>query len=115
MAIFAKGIPRPAALLLAVAAFVIIPPEILARGPGLCLWRQWFHLAACPGCGSTRALAAFFHGRFAQALAFNRNVAITAPLIVALLGSDVVRLVRHTRRPRSLARAGAENPVETLK
>src|ERR1051326_2148859 len=98
MAIFSKGVPRAMVLLAGIAAFSIIPPDALARGPDLCLLHRLFHVAACPGCGSTRALAAFFHGRFAQAVAFNRNVIITGPLLVCLLGLDIGRLLRPARR-----------------
>jgi hypothetical protein len=97
MAIFAKGLPRPVVLSAAVAAFCLIPTKLLARGPSLCVWRYIFHIGGCPGCGSTRALAAFFHGRFAQAIAFNRNVVVTGPLILALLSSDLIRLARQVR------------------
>ena len=62
MAIFSKGISRLLVLSVAVAAFIMVPPEVLARGPDVCLWKHLFHLAACPACGSTGALAAFFHG-----------------------------------------------------
>ncbi len=95
MAIFAKGIPRWAVVAAAVGAFVLVPPERFARGPDLCMWRYLFHVAACPACGSTRALAAFFHGRFAAALAFNRNVLVTAPVLLALLAEDVAHLLRR--------------------
>ncbi len=84
MPIFAKG----------------VPPERFAQGPDLCLWRHFFHLAACPACGSIRALAAFFHGRLTAALAFNRNAVVTAPVLLALLAEDVVHLLRRTRLPR---------------
>jgi hypothetical protein len=93
MAVFSKGIPRWMVLSLALAAFVVIPPEVLARGPDLCLWKHLFHLAACPACGSTRALAAFFHGHLAQALAYNRNVMVTGPLFLGLLAQDAARLL----------------------
>lgn len=95
MAQFATRIPRLFALALALAGFCLVSPETLARGPDLCLWRHLFHLAACPACGGTRALAAFFHGQFAAAFAFNRNVVVTAPLLLMLLAEDVWRrLVR---------------------
>jgi len=97
MAIFAKGLPRWPLLVAALGAFVLVPPERFSQGPDLCLWRHLFHLVACPACGSTRALAAFFHGRFAAALAFNRNVVVTAPVLVALLAHDVVHLLRTSR------------------
>ena len=78
----------------AVAGFSLIPPALLARGPDLCLWKHLFHLAACPACGSTRALAAFFHGQFAQALAFNLNVVVTAPTLLVLLALDTLRALK---------------------
>ena len=95
MAIFSQRLSRVAALLLALAVFCLLPPESLARGPNVCLWRHLFHLAACPACGSTRALAAFFHGRFATAWAFNRNVVATAPVLLALVAEDLVYFLRR--------------------
>ncbi len=86
---------KPFVLGMAGLAFCLLSPESLARGPDLCLWRHLFHLTACPACGSTRALAAFFHGRFAEALAFNRNVLATAPLLLSLLGLDLYHLARR--------------------
>jgi hypothetical protein len=80
-------------LSLALAVFVAIPPEMLARGPDICLWKHLFRLAACPACGSTRALAAFFHGHLAQALAYNRNVVVTGPLLLVLWAQDAARLL----------------------
>ena len=77
-------------LSLALAVFVAVPPEMLARGPDICLWKHLFRLAACPACGSTRALAAFFHGHLAQALTYNRNVMVTGPLLIGLLLHDVI-------------------------
>ncbi len=93
MAGFSKGIARWMVLSLALAVFVAIPPEMLARGPDICLWKHLFRLAACPACGSTRALAAFFHGHLAQALAYNRNVMVTGPLLLILLAQDAARLL----------------------
>jgi hypothetical protein len=76
-------------LSLGLAVLVTVPPQVLARGPDICLWKHLFHLAACPACGSTRALAAFFHGHLAEALAYNRNVLVTGPLMIGLLIHDV--------------------------
>jgi len=95
MPVFSKGIPRWVVLSLALAIFTTVPPEVFAHGPDICLWRHLFHLAACPACGSTRALAAFFHGHLALALAYNRNVVVTAPLSIGLLAQDLVRLLRR--------------------
>jgi len=75
-------------LALALVFLVAVPPEVLARGPDICLWKHLFGLTACPACGSTRALAAFFHGHLSQALAYNRNVVVTGPLLIGLLLQD---------------------------
>ena len=77
-----------------IAGFSVLSPEVLSRGPDLCLWRHLLHLAACPACGSTRALAAFFHGRYRDALAYNRNVLATAPLLVMLAAKDALTIMR---------------------
>ncbi len=103
MQTFAKGMPRWVVLLGALAAFCLVPPETLAKGPNLCVWRHLFNLSACPACGSTRALAAFFHGRIADALAFNCNVLVTAPCLLGMLALDALdalRKVRGTLRAR---------------
>lgn len=88
-------------LSVALAAFVALPPEMLARGPDLCLWKHLFHIAACPACGSTRALVALFHGHVTQALAYNRNVLVTGPLLVGLLIQDLVRGLSRLRKNSS--------------
>lgn len=90
MAVFSKGIPRWVALSFSLAFFMTVPPQVLAHGPELCVWKHLFHIAACPACGSARALAAFFHGHLAQALAYNRNVMVTGPLLIGLLASDLI-------------------------
>jgi hypothetical protein len=81
-------------LSLALAVFVMVPPQKLAQGPDICLWKHLFRLAACPGCGSTRALSAFFHGHLGQALAYNRNVLVTGPLLIGLLLHDVLSVLK---------------------
>ena len=103
MPIFANGLPRWPVLVVALGAFLLLPPERFAQGPDLCLWRHLFRLAACPACGSTRALAAFFHGHFAAALAFNRNVLITGPGLVLLMILDALSALRSLGSFRTLA------------
>jgi hypothetical protein len=41
------------------------------------------------------ALAAFFHGRFGDALVYNRNVLVTAPMLVLLAAKDAFYLVMN--------------------
>ncbi len=83
------------ALTLALVAFMALPPEALARGPDVCVWKHLFGLSACPACGSTRALAAFFHGHLSQALAYNRNVIVTGPILIGLLASDIISGIKR--------------------
>ena len=94
MALFCRGVPRLLAVAIVVAGLCLLPPEALSRGPDLYLWRALFHLGSCPACGSLHALAAFFHGRFGDALAYNRNVLITGPGLVAVALEDAYGLVR---------------------
>lgn len=95
MSLFSNGVPRWVVLSVALAVFVLVPPGVLGHGPDICVWKYLFHLTACPACGSTRALAAFFHGHFTQALAYNRNVLVTGPLLMILLVQDVARLLQQ--------------------
>jgi hypothetical protein len=108
MICFTKCDARLLALTITVAGFALVSPKALTWGPDLCLWRHLFGFAACPACGSTRALAAFFHGNFAQALAFNRNVVVTAPLLVGLLLDDLRRAVRRAVEGRRTEHKKAE-------
>ena len=106
MALFCRGVPRLLAVAVVVTAFCLLSPDALSRGPNLCLWRHLFHLSACPACGSLHALAAFFHGRFGEALAFNHNVLVTGPGLVALSVKDACGLVRKSfhRRGQAVSR-----------
>jgi hypothetical protein len=94
MALFSRRVLRLLVLGVVLTGFCVLPPEAISRGPDLCLWRHLLHFAACPACGSTRALAAFFHGRFGDALAYNRNVLVTAPLLVMLAAKDALTVIR---------------------
>ena len=94
MALFCRGVPRLLAVAVVLAGFCLLPPEALSRGPNFCLWRILLHLRACPACGSMHALAAFFHGRLGDALAYNRNVLVTAPGLIALAVKDASSVIR---------------------
>ena len=90
-------IVRAALVLLALVAFCLIPLDGWMRAPDLCLWWRIFHLAACPACGSTRALVSFFHGEWSAAWKYNANVIVTAPGLVALAVSYNFALWRRIR------------------
>jgi hypothetical protein len=55
-------------------------PENLNQLPRLCLWSRLFR-QPCPACGTLHALCALLHGDLSQALGFNRNVVVLAPLL----------------------------------
>ena len=80
----------------ALALFTIMPPQWVERLPSVCINHHLF--GWCPGCGSLRALVRLFHGDVAGAARFNVNVLFTAPLLVGLLVSGVVRSISRRRR-----------------
>lgn len=69
------GIPGGLALL------ALTSPGNLDQLPRLCLWSHLFH-QSCPACGTLHALCALVHGNLADAVSFNRNVVILAPLLL---------------------------------
>ncbi len=85
-----------AALLFAGAAAVVLcrfPPAVYGFYP-VCPVHQYLHLE-CPGCGSTRALAALLHGHVVEALRLNSLfVAVVLPAVVAWGLLVYVRAVR---------------------
>jgi hypothetical protein len=76
-------------LLAAVAALVAVPPSLIERLPTVCLNRHV--LGFCPACGSLRALVCLFHGAVGQALKYNPNCLLTAPVLVLLLLASLRR------------------------
>ena len=94
MPIFCAAIPRAAVLLVFSLTFCLVAPETFNAHPNLCLWRRLLEVPSCPACGTLPALAAFFHGRFAEGLAFNHNAVFTAPALLVLLIIDTLRALR---------------------
>jgi len=66
-----------------------VPPSFVERLPSVCLNRHIFGF--CPGCGSLRALVCLFHGSVGQALEYNPNCLLTAPVLVLLLLASLRR------------------------
>ena len=90
-----------ALVFLALGSFCLIPLDSWTRVPDLCLWRRLFHLAACPACGSTRALVSFFHGEWPAAWKYNANVVVTAPSLMVLVINYSLKLWRRLRSAQS--------------
>ena len=72
----------------------VTPMDTINAFPTLCPFKRYFGIE-CFGCGMTRALSAFLHGNIRVAIAYNRGVLFTLPLLalLALLPVSVVR--RH--------------------
>ncbi|MDR3745141.1 MAG: DUF2752 domain-containing protein [Acidobacteriaceae bacterium] len=81
--IFAHGL-LAAAVVLCVALW-FYPPSRVSIYP-TCPIHQYLHLE-CPGCGSTRAVAALLHGHLREALRLNALFVLLLPF--ALLGAAV--------------------------
>ncbi len=64
--------------------------------PDLCLWEKIF--GYCPADGTTRALNAFFQGRFQQAISYNKNVIIIIPVIFSIFISDALKLLKKGKK-----------------
>ncbi len=74
-------------LLAAMAAAALLyrfPPEKYSFYP-VCPVYRYLHLY-CPGCGSTRALAALLHGRVIDAMHYNPLFVALLPLLLAFAG-----------------------------
>jgi hypothetical protein len=81
------------AVLLGVAALLalaIIPTEIVAHGPVLCVWRNLFGIH-CPTCGMTRAFSSILHGRLVNALEYNKLVVVVFLIYCAVLCREAAR------------------------
>jgi len=77
------ALPSIAALLLR------FPPEQYSFYPR-CPIYTYLHLQ-CPGCGTTRALAALLHGHFAEALHLNPLTVLLLPLLMLYLAYSHAR------------------------
>ena len=97
----ARAIAPTALALLAAALLLVFPPTQYGFYPR-CPINQYFHVL-CPGCGSTRALAALMHGSFAEAFRLNALTTLLGP--IALVYATICY-----RRAISRERAGWPQP-----
>jgi hypothetical protein len=51
-----------------------------------------------------RALAAFFHGRWGDALAYNRNVLVTAPTLIVLVVKEALNTKAISRQLSAISK-----------
>ena len=73
----------------------VCPPERYSIYP-ICLWRAvtgW----RCPGCGTTRALAALLAGHWRDAIHYNAPAVAIAPLAALILAIECYSALRYNR------------------
>ena len=73
----------------AIAALFFLNPEQFNR-MDVCLIKKIF--GHCPACGTTRALACFFKGRFAESIKYNLNVVLVAPMICGIFLENLIKV-----------------------
>lgn len=81
------------------ALFFLNPQNISL--PDFCIVKRIF--GHCPACGTTRALACFFKGEFAESIKYNFNIIMTGPLITLIFLRNLIKVIVD----RGLFRKGA--------
>lgn len=77
----ARAVMPPTIVAFAIIILLRFPPTQYSFYPQ-CPIFEYLHLE-CPGCGTTRALAALLHGRLAEAFHFNALVVLWLPVAAA--------------------------------
>ena len=76
------------------AVFFLNPQHI--NLPNFCIVKKF--LGYCPACGTTRALACFFKGEFAESIKYNLNVIFVAPLIIGVFLKNLFKVAKNRRK-----------------
>lgn len=100
-----------AAIAFAAAMLLCFPPEQYAQFYPQCPIYSFLHLQ-CPGCGTTRALAALLHGHVLEALRLNALTALLMPLAVIYAALCYVRFLQ--RKPIRLPQPSRSAVYATL-
>jgi hypothetical protein len=84
----------PVAIIAVVAAVLLrFPPEQYSFYPQCPIYR-YLHIR-CPGCGTTRALAALLHGHLTEALRLNPLTTLLMPVLAIYAGLWYRRFLQH--------------------
>jgi hypothetical protein len=94
----ARAVAPLAIVTFAATVLLLFPPAQYSFYPQ-CPIFEYLHLE-CPGCGTTRALAALLHGRLVEAFHFNALVILWLPVAAAYAILGYCRFLQ--RRPLRL-------------
>ena len=83
------------AAMLSLALLAIDPPTVSSFYPG-CPIHEYFGIL-CPGCGATRAIAAFLRGQLLQAIRLNALIVLLLPCLIAIGVTSYRRALRPER------------------
>lgn len=100
-----------AAIAFAAAMFLRFPPEQYAQFYPQCPIYSFLHLQ-CPGCGTTRALAALLHGHVLEALRLNALTTLLMPLAAIYAAICYVQFLQ--RKPIRLPQPSCSAVYATL-
>jgi hypothetical protein len=70
--------------------FYNIPKKYLGDTYPICLFRIFFN-QQCYGCGTTRALWSLLHLSFREAIAYNKFIVVTFPLLIGCVISWIAK------------------------
>ncbi len=82
----------------------VIPPEVLAHFPSICVFKNLFGFE-CAGCGMTRAVSSVLHLDLTSAMVHNQLVVVVVPLLLGVFLVDLLRLLL----PRAKQSVSLEN------
>ena len=84
----------PLAIAFAAAAILLrFPPAQYSFYP-ICPIHQYLHIL-CPGCGTTRTLAALLHGNIAEAMHLNALTTLLTPIALFYAAACYRRILAH--------------------
>lgn len=70
--------------------------DSLEKGRSICLIKNLTG-HRCPGCGTTRAMAAILHGQFVRAYHYNRLIIVVFPLLSYIAFRNIYGTVKSLR------------------
>lgn len=60
-----------------------------------CPTQGLFANCECPACGMTRAMSSMLHGKFKEAISYNKGILILLPLMIFILIQNIFKWKNH--------------------